>query len=59
MVDALPEHSRLASIADIKREIAAGTYETPERLAAAVEAMLSAELGEDGKSADNRPVKPK
>jgi len=37
---------RKARLAELKRQIAAGTYETPERLAAAVEGLL-AEQGWD------------
>jgi hypothetical protein len=32
--------SRQARLAEIRRQIAAGTYETPEKLQAAVEKML-------------------
>ena len=42
----------------IRREVAAGTYETPERLEAAVEA-LAADLEDRAKSDGARPRKPK
>lgn len=48
---------RAERIAAIRREIAAGTYETPEKLAAALEAFLG-ESDADGESADP-PLRPR
>jgi len=42
--------TRAARIARIKRQIAAGTYETPDRIDAAVESMLSDEQFSSGDS---------
>ena len=39
---------RQARLAEIRRQIAAGTYETPEKIAAAVEKML-ARLEDEGR----------
>ena len=48
-----------AKIARVRREIAAGTYETPEKLAAALEAMLGCweESDEDDSSGPRRCAK--
>ncbi|MBI2826395.1 MAG: hypothetical protein HYX69_17095 [Planctomycetia bacterium] len=42
---------RAAHLAEIRRQIAAGTYETPERLSAAVDALLE-DLEDREKSAE-------
>lgn len=49
---------RQTRIITIRREIAAGTYETPERLEAAIEA-LAVDLEDRAKSDGARPRKPK
>jgi hypothetical protein len=45
---------RQARLAEIRRQIEAGTYETPERLSAAIDALLEDFAGQpDGASRDS------
>jgi hypothetical protein len=41
------DSARQRRIAEIRRQIAAGTYETPEKLEAAVESLLASLAGAD------------
>lgn len=41
MAEAIDSAARGEKIAELKRQIAVGGYETPEKLAAAVEALLA------------------
>lgn len=60
MTDAAPENvsadegvlARAARIAEIRRQIAAGEYDTPERMGAALEAFLDSD---DAGTPDNTP----
>lgn len=40
MVDAEDQHARRARLVAIKRAIAAGSYETPDKLSAALDSLL-------------------
>ncbi len=61
MVDASEAAAREAKIADLKRQIAAGSYETPEKIEAALGAFLDdyergeVRPGEDRESTPGRP----
>ena len=46
---------RAARLAEIRRQIAAGTYETPERLSAAVDALLEDLEGRETSADKDRP----
>ncbi len=62
LVDASESAERAAKIADLKREIAAGTYETPQRLEAAIDAFLDEDaqgLVRPGEDRPGRPSHPK
>lgn len=53
-----PQHStaeRLARIAEIRRQIAVGTYETPEKLEAAIDAWLDSVFPSDAGSGETPP----
>ena len=57
MVDASEEKEREARIAELKRQIAAGSYETPEKIEAALDAFLDDhQRGEVRPGKDRAPV---
>ena len=58
MVDASSANARALKIADLKRQIASGTYDSPDRMEAALERFLDEQaVGEEGGYSDspNRP----
>ena len=59
MVDAPSTKARAIKIADIKRQIAAGTYDTPERLAEALDRFLDSEDSGVDRPAGESPNRPK
>ncbi len=62
MVDASEAAAREAKIADLKRQIAAGGYETPEKIEAALDAFLDDyERGQvrPGEDREPKPGRPK
>ena len=59
MVDAPTTKSRAVKIADIKRQIAAGTYDTPERLSEALERFLDSQESCENRTSSDSPNRPK
>jgi anti-sigma28 factor (negative regulator of flagellin synthesis) len=54
-----PDESRSQRIAELKRQIAAGTYETPGKLQSAVEALLGDFAEGKLTPGQDRPTQPK
>jgi len=59
MVDAPSKNARIVKIADLKRQIAAGTYDSPERLEEALGHFLDEQLGNKKRQHSDSPNHPK